>query len=61
MKHYQVYIDVPTKGEWEDIEVEGMEVEAFNCNDAYMKATLMAQELYEDFYVWEVTEKDIIN
>lgn len=61
MKKYQIFIDIPIDDDWEDIEVESIVVEAFNCNDAFMKATREAQELYEDFYVWEVTEDDILD
>lgn len=60
MKIYQIFIDVPQDENWEDIEVESTTVEAFNPNDAFMKATREAEEKYEDFYVWEVTENDLI-
>ena len=60
LKEYQVFIDVPQDEDWEEIEVESTTVEAFNCNDAYQTATREAQEKYEDFYVWEITEDDII-
>lgn len=61
MKKYQVFIDVAQDEGWKDIGVETMEVEAFNPDDAFMLATREAQELYDDFYVWEVTEEDKIN
>lgn len=61
MKKYKVFIDVAQTENWVNINVESMEVEAFNCNDAYMKANRHAQELYDNFYVWEVTEDDVIN
>lgn len=58
---YQVYIDVPSDCEWEDIDVKSMEIEAFNCKDAHRKAVEEAEKLYPDFYVWEVIENDAIN
>lgn len=61
MKTYLVHVDVPQENDWENIEVESMEVEAFNCDEAKRIATIVAEGLYEDCYVWEVTEDDVIN
>lgn len=60
MNTYQVFIDVPQDEEWLDIEVVSMEIEAFNCNDAKQIAVREAEAMYEDCYVWEVTEDDKI-
>lgn len=60
MKKYQVFIDVPQDDEWQEIIVESMEIEAFNCDDAKQQAVRLAESLYEDCYVWEVTEDDLI-
>lgn len=60
MKKYQVYIDVAEDENFEDIVVESTTVEALNPDDAYMEAVKEAQEDYEYFYVWEVTEDDEI-
>lgn len=61
MKEYQVFIDVPYDEDWLELYVETLIVEAHNCNDAYDKAIKEAQKYHVDFYVWEVTEEDIIN
>tara|TARA_R110000772_G_scaffold89822_2_gene185883 strand:- start:1422 stop:1598 length:177 start_codon:yes stop_codon:yes gene_type:complete len=58
MNTYQVFIDVAVDGDWNEIEVESLEIDAFNANDAFMKA--QREYSHEDFYVWEVTEDDII-
>lgn len=60
MNTYQVFIDVPQDEEWINIEVESMEIEANDCWEAQEKAIEKAQEIYDDFYVWEVTEDDKI-
>lgn len=60
MKKYQVFIDVPQDDEWQEISVESMEIEAFNCDDAKQQAVRFAEEMYKDCYVWEVTEDDVI-
>lgn len=60
MKKYQVFIDVPQDDEWEEIAVESMVVEAFNPDDAFIRAVREADNLYENFYIWEVTEEDLI-
>lgn len=61
MNKYQVFIDVPQDGEWENIiDVETIIVEAFNCDDAKQIAVREAEALYGDCYVWEVTEDDKI-
>lgn len=61
MKKYQVFIDVAQTESWENIRVETMEVEAFNCDGAKQSAVTQAESLYEHCYVWEVTEDDVIN
>ena len=61
MKEYQVFIDVPQDEEWENIDVETIIVEAFNCDDAKQIAVREAEAIYEDCYVCEVTEEDTIN
>jgi len=60
MKTYQVFIDVPLDEEWQNIDVETIIVEAFNCDDAKQIAVREAEAIYGDCYVWEVTEDDII-
>lgn len=60
MKKYQVFIDVAKDEDWEEIEVETMEIEAFNPDDAFIRAVREADNLYENFYVWEVTKDDVI-
>lgn len=58
MNKYQVFIDVPQDEEWENIDVETIIVEAFNCDDAKQIAVREAEAMYEDCYVWEVKEED---
>jgi hypothetical protein len=59
MKTYQIYVDVPRNGNWEEeIDVESMEILAHNANDAFIQANREIQ--HEEFYVWEVSEDDII-
>lgn len=59
MNRYQVFIDVPQDGDWaKPIEVETLEIQAHNANDAYQQAHREVE--HEEFYVWEVTEDDII-
>ena len=60
MNTYQIFIDVAQDENWEEIDVESTTIEAFNCNDAYMRANEEAEEKYEHFYVWEVSEEDVI-
>jgi hypothetical protein len=62
MKTYQVHIDVPLNDSWEDIEVESHTVEAMNAKHAEEIVTLRySNSGVEDFYVWEVTEDDVVN
>lgn len=61
MNKYQVYIDVPQDGDWDDVAVETMEVYAFNCNDAKIVANIEANHIYRGCYVWEITEEDKID
>lgn len=60
MNTYQVFIDVPKDEDWNEIEVESLEIEAKNTNEAYVSAISEARKLWEAFYVWEVTEEDKI-
>lgn len=60
MNTYQVFIDIPQDEEWENINVETMEIKAKSCGDALIIANRKAEEIYDDFYVWEVTEDDKI-
>lgn len=61
MKKYQVHIDLPIEGDWDNIEVETIVIEAFNCDDAKERAVRYADSNYDDSYVWEITEDDIID
>ena len=61
MKRYQVFIDVPKDGDWEnEIDVITIEVEADNPNMARDLADNIASDSYEAYYVWEVREDDEI-
>lgn len=60
MNTYQVFIDVPQDEEWINVEVETMLIEAINCDDAKQKADREVSAIYEDYYVWEITEEDKI-
>lgn len=61
MSTYQIFVDLPIDGNWDNIEVDTFEVEAINISQAYRIAQEQAKHNYEKFYVWEVTECDKIS
>lgn len=59
MKKYQCFIDVEND-ECDIIAVDSLTIQAFNPDDAYLLATEIAQKRYKNFYVWEITNDDLI-
>lgn len=64
MDDYQIMVDVTKSGDWDDIKVKDFIVSADSPKDAYTKGTEKAEKFlldgYKDFYVWEITEEDIV-
>ena len=60
MNKYNVIVDIPQDEDWNDIEVETMEVEAETANEARDKAVDEVHAKHEEYYVWEVLECDKI-
>lgn len=61
MNTYQIFVDIPLGGDWENIEVDTFEVEAINRTQAYRIAQEQAKAKYEKYYVWDVTECDKVS
>ena len=60
MNKYQVFIDVALDGDWNNIDVESLEIEAKSPKEAADKASEIYMRKGLDFYVWEVSNDDII-
>lgn len=64
MDDYLIMVDVTKSGNWDDIKVIDFIVSATDPEDAYTKGTKKAKNFlsngYKDFYVWEITEEDVI-
>lgn len=62
MNKYQVYVDIPDEETgWEDPQVIDFIIEAKNPNKARELAAAETEKAgYYDYYVWEVSNEDII-
>lgn len=62
MKQYSVYVDIMAGRDSNEVqEVVGLEVEASNKDEAYIKAKEVADTEFEYYYIWEVMEEDEIS
>lgn len=57
---YQVFVDIPLDEEWEECEVETLIIEADSPDEAMEKVDVEMVKTHENFYIWQVTNDDII-
>jgi hypothetical protein len=57
---YQAMVDIPVDDDWENIDVVSYIVSGDTPEEARDNASIEAQKEYDDFYVWEISEDDII-
>jgi hypothetical protein len=57
---YQAFVDIPVDNDWENIEVVDYIVSGNNPEEARDNAAKEAQKEYDDFYVWEISDEDLI-